>query len=631
MPRLPTFSIRLLGAIAGWLCLTLPCVNLNAAERTFYVDSEAGDDAFDGQSPQRAWRTLERVNTAELRPGDTVRFRFGGQWRGSLIPVSGEEGKPVTYTSYGEGPKPRILGSASRSRPEDWRQEGENLWATLPLEYARGEQLLDLRGSPWTHHQENGARVERSVVSEDGASFVRFQAASSGTAANHLQVWGPKVEVEKGRHLLLTFRARSSKTFRFPGAQVLLSQPPWTRLASAGPLAEPISADWKTYEVVLSGERTGTGGRLHLNLGGVLPAESEFDFQPLSLHAATANQADPLDVDVGNIIFDEGAVCGWKKWSREELKKPYEYYYDAATRRVFLYLEDNPATRHRSIELALSRHVVNQGGKHHVVYDGLAIFYGAAHGFGGGNTHHLVIRNCDVGYIGGGHQHTRPDGQPVRYGNGIEFWNAAHDHLVEGCRIWQVYDAALTNQGRGADSRQVNITYRNNLIHHCEYSFEYWNNPETAVTENIRFLNNTCLYAGGGWGRQQRPDPNGSHLMFYTNTAATKNVEIKYNIFYDYTDWGSRYSSGWKVLPDLNYNLWYSERGIAARWFNDKIADFEQYQTTTGLDADSRFANPLFLDAARGDYRLGPQSPARMLRPDGGPVGAESLGRVASP
>ena len=169
----------------------------------------------------------------------------------------------------------------------------------------------------------------------------------------------------------------------------------------------------------------------------------------------------------------------------------------------------------------MARHVVNQGGKHHVIYDGLAIKYGAAHGFGGGNTHHLVIRNCDLAYIGGAHQFTRPDGKPVRYGNGIEFRGAAHENLVEGCRLWQIYDAVLTNQGSGPESKEINITYRNNLIRNAEYSFEYWNNPETAVTQNIHFINNTCIDAGVVWSHEQRPDRNGSHLMFYRNTAAT--------------------------------------------------------------------------------------------------------------
>ncbi len=438
--------------------------NLAAVGRTFYVDSAGGDDARDGRSEQSAWKSLARVNSAELKPGDTVRFKRGGQWRGSLVPASGERAAPVTYASYGEGPKPLLLGSRPRSRPEDWVEVEDGLWATLP--------------------------------------------------------------------------------------------------------------------------------------------------------------ADPLSVDVGNVIFDHGKVCGWKKWSVEALENPYDYYYDGSSWRVFLRSQANPATLHESIELAMAGHVVNQGGAHHVVYDGLAVMYGASHGFGGGGTHHLVIRNCDLGYIGGAHQHTI-NGRPVRFGNGIEFWGAAHDNLVEGCRIWQVYDAALTNQGRSPDSRQVNITYRNNFIRNAEYSFEYWNHPETALTENIRFVNNTCVDAGVVWSHAQRPDRNGSHLMFYSNTAATAGIEVKYNIFYNHTEWGSRYDRGWKTLPEVDYNLWYSRGGVIARWFGKSLASFDDYQRTTGLEQHSVFADPLFVDPQGGDYRLTPGSPAHRLRPDGGPVGAD--------
>lgn len=55
--------------------------------RVFYVNSADGDDARDGRSAEAAWRSLGRVNAAELKPGDTVRFQRGGRWRGSLRPA----------------------------------------------------------------------------------------------------------------------------------------------------------------------------------------------------------------------------------------------------------------------------------------------------------------------------------------------------------------------------------------------------------------------------------------------------------------------------------------------------------------------------------------------------------------
>ena len=621
---------------AGWLLVLILVVwygerpNAEGAEgddskRTFYVDSENGRDSNDGLSPVRAWRSLEQVNAAPLKPGDTVHFKRGGVWRGSLLPASGDQRAPVTYTSFGQGAKPLILGSVPRNRADDWVQVSETVWATLPMHYRLGRQVVDLRNGKWNRHQEAGARVDLTEVEDPEGRIVHVACTGSGTASNHVQLWGPEVKVEKGDCLVLTFRARCSKPFRFPSVTISGSRAPWTSFAKSNLPDRLVGEAWETYQVAFKVSQSSGLGRLHVSLGARLPAGAVLDFQPQSLHAATPSVADPLTVDVGNIIFDGGTVCGWKKWSLGDLKKAHDYYYDGSSQRVYLYSEAAPTTRHRSIELALARHVVNQSGKHHVVYDGLAVMYGAAHGFGGGNTHHLVIRNCDLGYIGGAHQFTRPDGKPVRFGNAIEFWGAAHDNLVEGCHIWEVYDAALTNQGRGPDSKQINITYRNNLIRNSEYSFEYWNNPDTAVTKNIRFINNTCINAGTVWSHAQRPDQNGSHLMFYTNTADTSGIEVRYNIFYHATEWGSRYSSGWKVLPDMDYNLWYSDTGVTAYWFREKIGPFDQYRQTTGLDAHSRFADPEFVDAPRGDYRLGPNSPARKIRTDGGPVGAEML------
>ena len=70
----------------------------------YYVAAD-GDDANDGQSPARPWKTTARVSSARLCPGDAVRFRRGDVFRGPIICRPG-----VTYAAWGEGPKPAVHG-----------------------------------------------------------------------------------------------------------------------------------------------------------------------------------------------------------------------------------------------------------------------------------------------------------------------------------------------------------------------------------------------------------------------------------------------------------------------------------------------------------------------------------------
>ncbi len=103
-------GVGVIVAVLGTL-LRSPVFAQVAGGRSFYVDP-AGSDSNSGQSPAQAWRTLKRVNAVILMPGDTVYLRRGGLWRETLEPHNGgAPGRPVTFTSYGHGPKPIIDGS----------------------------------------------------------------------------------------------------------------------------------------------------------------------------------------------------------------------------------------------------------------------------------------------------------------------------------------------------------------------------------------------------------------------------------------------------------------------------------------------------------------------------------------
>ena len=66
---------------------------------TYYV-SASGNDGKSGLSPAAAWRSIDRVNTQTLKPGDTILFQGGKTFSGSIYVPSTEGGtakKPVVF------------------------------------------------------------------------------------------------------------------------------------------------------------------------------------------------------------------------------------------------------------------------------------------------------------------------------------------------------------------------------------------------------------------------------------------------------------------------------------------------------------------------------------------------------
>ena len=91
---------------------------------TYYV-SNTGSDAADGLTPATAWQTIAKVNSSTFTPGTTIRFKCNDTWREQLtVPSSGNDPHYITFTSYGEGAKPKILGSTEVTT---WTQSHGNV------------------------------------------------------------------------------------------------------------------------------------------------------------------------------------------------------------------------------------------------------------------------------------------------------------------------------------------------------------------------------------------------------------------------------------------------------------------------------------------------------------------------
>lgn len=381
--------------------------SLTSLAETYYVSSN-GDDSADGKTPETAWRSLDKVNAAGLKPGDTVLFHSDEVFRGNLLPASGTPEAVVRYGSYGNGGKPMLQPSRDASSEADWSEVESGLW--------------------------------------------RWNGSSN--------------------------------------------------------------------------------------------------------------------LEIGNVIFNHGRRgCGWKVDFRKDLaSRDLSFMWVEKEHTIYINSRRNPGRRFSSIELAERRHVINESACHDVVYDGLWLRYGAAHGIGGDCVRNITIRNCDVSWIGGSTNYLDNEGRSVRYGNGIEFWTAASDVLVENCRVWECWDAGLTNQSNVDDVLQENICYRGNKVWNCEYSFEYWQQGDNARTVNVVFENNTCLNAGKGWGHRQRWNPNAAHLMFYDTTAETEGFVIRNNVFSKSEDCCLRLFNAWYHSMTVEGNVWKMPKNTLCRY-----------------------------------------------------------------
>lgn len=92
---------------------------------TVYYISEDGNDSASGTSEESAWRTLKRLNEADLNAGDTVLFGRGGNYRvysNGREHMSVELVSGVSYGAYGSGQKPIINGSIENYAERSWRK-----------------------------------------------------------------------------------------------------------------------------------------------------------------------------------------------------------------------------------------------------------------------------------------------------------------------------------------------------------------------------------------------------------------------------------------------------------------------------------------------------------------------------
>ena len=177
----------------------------------------------------------------------------------------------------------------------------------------------------------------------------------------------------------------------------------------------------------------------------------------------------------------------------------------------------------------------------------------------------------------------------------LDDWSSdcfVYGNIITGARI------GITVHG-GAN----NVVENNLIVNALDRGIGYWSNC-CGLPEMVRM-------AGFGWGNYYR-----NNIIYNSGSAAPspyKSMQSKWehgfhlfafwrpDIELDYAD---------RELAESDYNLFYDSRGTyGVRDKNRNLNTLDEWRAL-GYDTHSLIADPLFVDPARGDYHLKPESPA---------------------
>lgn len=97
----------------------------------YYVSASTGNDSNNGLSAGAPFKSVTKVNSLALQPGDSVLFKCGDVWRADPLTIvkSGASGKPITFGSYPAADcanQPALSGSQPIS---GWTAQGNAIYA----------------------------------------------------------------------------------------------------------------------------------------------------------------------------------------------------------------------------------------------------------------------------------------------------------------------------------------------------------------------------------------------------------------------------------------------------------------------------------------------------------------------
>ena len=141
--------------------------------KTFYVDSEKGDDSAEGTSEKTPWKSLNKVKEyGTFVPGDKILLKRGSVFTGQQLVFQGmgTKGNPIEINAYGKGELPRLEGNG----------QVENVVSLYNQEYVeiRNLEITNLDTQYNTKFELNGSNNTKKALRAVNVSIRNFGTAS---------------------------------------------------------------------------------------------------------------------------------------------------------------------------------------------------------------------------------------------------------------------------------------------------------------------------------------------------------------------------------------------------------------------------------------------------------------------
>jgi hypothetical protein len=170
---------------------------------------------------------------------------------------------------------------------------------------------------------------------------------------------------------------------------------------------------------------------------------------------------------------------------------------------------------------------------------------------------------------------------------------AQPDTAIRGCHIHDISAASYGGWGMYNDEGSTGIVWENNLVHHTQHAGYHMHYGRGDIVRN-----NIIAFCGEEHVRRSRPE----ELFAF---AFERNIVLlgDGNLFADVNN------NWYDGRTDLHDNIYWKPGGTIRSFAGKTWAEWQ----AMGQDTNSRVADPRFIDAASGDWRLKPESPALAL------------------